>query len=242
MTSPMLVHAFVRKGTMPMTWQATSPIGDRRLHLVGAGDFDVLVTFLEEGEADRLFEDPEQTQTVALAHHDLLCALMDQFDFLPVRLGIVYSSHKALEEAVAQQKAVLHNAMALCTAAGEYTVKVLRAKPAPASTAPKPSSGRDYLKARQRRAHRRRDEQVSSEHLSSALGNSLVSISRAVAVDSVQSTPDYVAAFTMLSDRSLSSETIRELEKLQKAVSEQGCELQVRGPWPPYRFSQGDAA
>ncbi|NRA29213.1 MAG: GvpL/GvpF family gas vesicle protein [Parvularculaceae bacterium] len=242
MTLHLLVHAFVRSGDLPPNWKAPSPLGDGDLSLVAGGGFDVLVSSVEPGASDSLFDDAERTQAAALAHHDLLCSLMEECDFLPVRLGIVYSSAETLERAVAEQKPLLDGAMALCSAAGEYTVKVSRRRAANAEKAARPVSGRDYLKARQRRAHQRRDDQVSSEQLGAALGDRLATLGRAVIADSVQNSPDAVAAFTMLSDRQLSTATLSGLELIRKEIDQQGYELQIRGPWPPYRFSQGEAA
>jgi len=238
-SSTVLVHAFVRGGAVSEGWSLSSPLGHRDCYRIGFGELDAIVSDVVEGEEDTLFADPEETQEIALRHHDLLCELMNDVDLVPVQLGTVYSSLHSLKEALLSQKSELLAGLQRCADSAEFTVRVIRSRHTTKEATPKPASGRDYLRSRQRRAVARRGDQDQLTDLNAMVSGRLGAVARGLVQDQPNREQGVVSAYTLLSDKDLPGATVQALEDLSTQLSLQGYQFEVKGPWPPYRFSQG---
>ena len=167
-------------------------------------------------------EPPEREPTPdALWHHEeVVEALMEERDLLPVRFGTIVSDEHAAARAVAERRDELAARLDRVRGAVELAVRV-QAR-APEDVVPRGAdSGVDYMRAKARRVEAAR---LLHEPLAFLARESVM-----------QSGPELLRA-AYLVDRDAVESFVGLVRRLQE--THDGLRVLCTGPWPPYSFAQ----
>jgi hypothetical protein len=166
----------------------------------------------------------EVTLEALWRHEELIEALMESRDLLPVRFGTLVSEERAAARAVTERRHQLAASLDRVRGAVELAVRAHPREPRQCGHR-LGESGREYMSAKARRMEAAR---VVHEPLA------------AVARDSfVQPGPELLRA-AYLVDRDAVERFVSVVRRLQRAHAE--LDVLCTGPWPPYSFAEGDVS
>jgi hypothetical protein len=166
----------------------------------------------------------EVTLDAVWRHEELIEALMESRDLLPVRFGTLVSEERAAARAVAERAPQLAASLERVRGAVELAVRAHPREPDRRGYRPG-ESGREYMSAKARRV-----EAARSVHEPLAL----------VARDSVvQQGPELLRA-AYLVDRGAVESFVSVVQRVQRAHAE--LDVLCTGPWPAYSFAEGDVS
>jgi hypothetical protein len=167
--------------------------------------------------------EPPQRELTADAlwrREELVEALMAERDLLPVRFGTLVSDERAAARAVAERHDELVARLDRVRGAVELAVRAHPRAPE-REVAPGADSGRDYMRAKARRAEVAR---LLHEPLAFVARDSVV-----------QPGPELLRA-AYLVDRADVESFLALVRRLQEA--HEGLDVLCTGPWPPYSFAE----
>ncbi|WP_329286675.1 GvpL/GvpF family gas vesicle protein [Streptomyces sp. NBC_00691] len=195
------------------------------------------------------FEDLEWLESVARAHHEVVQAIAGHDTVLPLRLATLYQDDDRAREALAAQRSVFAERLALLRGRSEWGVKVYISAPGPredrdgaagpASTT-ELSPGKAYL--RRRRAQHTvqethyRNAQVAAESIEALVSRYTTHRVRHPAQRGALAGPEENVlndAYLVPDDRAESFRTAL----AAVAVDIDGVRVEVTGPWAPYSFA-----
>jgi hypothetical protein len=179
------------------------------LHEVPAGDLAAICAPAEEGEV---------TADVLWRHEQLVEALMEDRDLLPVRFGTRLADDAAVARSVEEQRVELALALERVRGAVELSVRAVLAEPVAA-----PEDPEDYLRAKRR-----------SAALQDTVHQPLAALARADVRRAPHADGEVLRA-AYLVERG----AVRAFTKLVARLDERHPELRLlcTGPWPPYSFA-----
>jgi hypothetical protein len=203
-----------------ITDHPTPPVpGLGEMRVVASGDLAAVCGPVATGEvtADALWE-----------HEQIVEALMDDRDVLPVRYGTCLPDDAAAAQALQDNHVEFAASLAAVRGAVELAVRVFPAKDAP--PAPMPSvesmSGTEYLRARARGAAEESDaSRIVHEPLARA--------ARAVNVARANRAGELLRA-AYLVDRNATEAFAADVNEIQ--TDNPQLRISCTGPWPPYSF------
>jgi hypothetical protein len=158
-------------------------------------------------------------------HEEVVEALMEDRDLLPVRYGTRLEDESAAARAVAERRQDLAAALDRVRGAVELAVRVVADEPRP-DDGPDAGTGAQYLRSKARSAAER-------ETAMRTLHDPLAILARASRRTSPRS-PDELLRAAYLVDRPAIDRFTRLVARLQEANP--GLRLLCTGPWPPYSF------
>lgn len=158
-------------------------------------------------------------------HEEVVEALMEDRDLLPVRYGTRLPDEAAAASAIAERSDELAAALDRVRGAVELSVRVVEADASESGQTVAVQSGADYLRARARAEE--------SREVSTTLHEPLVGLARA-SVRRPPREPSELLRAAYLVDRT----KVERFTKLVAHVDEANPELSLlcTGPWPPYSF------
>jgi hypothetical protein len=160
----------------------------------------------------------EPTPDALWRHEEVVEALMEERDLLPVRFGTLVSDEDAAARAVAERRDELAARLDRVRGAVELAVRV---RPRERDEAPVPSTGVDYMRAKARRVE-----------AAGLLHEPLDFLARA----SVVQPGSELLRAAYLVDREAVDGFVSLVERLQTAHPQ--LDLICTGPWPPYSFAE----
>jgi hypothetical protein len=165
-------------------------------------------------------EPRELTADALWRHEEIVEALMEERDLLPVRFGTLVPDEDAATRAVLERREQLVAGLERVRGAVELAVRA-HPRERGEDTAPDSESGLDYMLARARRG-----EAVRLVHEPLAF----------IARDSVvQRGPELLRA-AYLVDRDAVESFVSLVRRVQE--SDSGLDVLCTGPWPPYSFAE----
>ena len=162
-------------------------------------------------------------------HEEVVEALMQDRDLLPVRYGTRVEDETAAARAVAERYDELSLALERVRGAVELSVRVLMADEPAQAAEDEPMSGAEYLRARARSAAER-------ETALRTLHEPLSFLARESRQSSARPPAELLRA-AYLVDRPAVDRFVRLVARLQDR--NQSLRLLCTGPWPPYGFVEG---
>jgi Gas vesicle synthesis protein GvpL/GvpF len=163
--------------------------------------------------------EPRELTTDALwRHEEIVEALMEERDLLPVRFGTIVPDEDAATRAVLERRDQLVAGLDRVRGAVELAVRA-RPRERDDEAAPDTESGLDYMLAKARRTEAAR---LVHEPLAFMARDSVV-----------QGGPDLLRA-AYLVDRDAVESFVSLVRRLQE--SDTGLDVLCTGPWPPYSF------
>lgn len=243
-----VVHAY---GLVSADTSLSMPtgIGGEPVRLLPVDGFAALVSELDAGaygaEMWRAHaEDPRWLEHVAREHHEVLQAMVQQTDVLPLRLPGIHASTKNLEQVLRDQQAELAEALAHVRGHVELGGQIfLVDRDAGSAPGERPRSGRDYLKRRSAEAQDReqsrlrRQAKVLDVHEALAHGSTRATVNPPQdAALSGREEPMLLNAAYLVPRYDLDG-FVALAEEVQEGLAPFGMRLEVTGPWPPYNFA-----
>jgi hypothetical protein len=203
-----------------ITDHPTPPVpGLGEMRVVASGDLAAVCGPVTTGEvtADALWE-----------HEQIVEALMDDRDVLPVRYGTCLPDDAAAARALRDNHAEFAASLAAVRGAVELAVRVFPAKDSPPPPMPsvESMSGTEYLRARARGASEESDaRRIVHEPLARA--------ARAVDVARANRAGELLRA-AYLVDRDATASFAAHVDEIQTENPQ--LRISCTGPWPPYSF------
>ena len=189
------------------------------LHSVPCGGLAAICAPAADGEVD----------TEALwRHEEVVEALMEDRDLLPVRFGTRLEDDAAAARAVAERRSELEIALERVRGAVELSVRALLTEP-PEGPAEDDAAGADYLRAKRRAT-------AAHDAVANAVHDPLSVLARAHMLRPPRPPAEALRA-AYLVDRG----TVGSFTRLVARLDERHPELRLlcTGPWPPYSFVAG---
>jgi hypothetical protein len=187
------------------------------LHEVPAGDLAAICAPAEEREV---------TPEALWNHEQVVEALMEDRDLLPVRFGTRLDDDAAAARSVAERHAELERALERVRGAVELSVRAVLAEPGE-EAAPERDSGADYLRVKRRAS-------AAHDAVAAAVHAPLAALARAHAERPPR--PPEVLRAAYLVDRGAVGTFARHVARLDERHPE--LRLLCTGPWPPYSFAE----
>jgi hypothetical protein len=191
-------------------------------------------------------QDPHWLEGVAREHHEVLQAVVEQADVVPLRLPGIYQDRSALESVLHKEQATFEAALARVRGRVEWGAKVFLVDPTasqPAQEPAAPRSGRDYLARKSAQATAREESRARRQDLVLEAHETLSHTSGATVVNAPQDRALSGRAEPMLLNaaylvaRGNGDAFLRLAEDVAERLREDGMSLEVTGPWPPYNFA-----
>ncbi|MFD4258592.1 GvpL/GvpF family gas vesicle protein [Streptomyces sp. NPDC058534] len=254
MTGLRYVYAVCRPFGAALQSQLTGVAGDPPRLLVH-GDLVAVVSHVPEAdfseEALRAhLEDLDWLAATARSHQQVIDALTAVTTPLPLRLATVFRDDSGVRMMMEQREEAFRNTLGRLDGRVEWGVKVyVEAEPeqaaAPAEPAPKPASGRDYLRQRRRQSRANEDLWSRAEEFATGLHSTLSSLADDARLHAPQNPRLSGAAgrnvlnAAYLVRRDASEEFVERIDRTKDDVP--GIRVELTGPWAAYSFA-GEAA
>ncbi|MFE2276576.1 GvpL/GvpF family gas vesicle protein [Streptomyces sp. NPDC059454] len=254
MTGLRYVYAVCRPYGTPLQAQLTGVGGDPPRLLPHHGLVAVVshvpeADFAEEPLHAHL-EDLDWLTAVARAHQGVIDALTTVTTPLPLRLGTVFRDDSGVRTMMEAREESFLRTLDRLEGRVEWGVKVYveadRAQETPAAPAPKPASGRDYLRQRRMQTKSQDDLWQRAETFATRLHETL----SGAAEDSRLHAPQNptlsgasgrnVLNAAYLVPRVKSEEFVEEVDRTKNDVS--GMRVELTGPWAAYSFAGEEIA
>jgi hypothetical protein len=168
----------------------------------------------------------EITPEALWRHEQVVEALMEDRDLLPVRFGTRLDDDAAAARSVAERHAELERALERVKGAVELSVRAVLAEPGE-EHAPEAASGADYLRLKRRAS-------AAHDTVATAIHAPLAALARAN-VERTPRPPEALRA-AYLVDRGAVGTFARHVARLDERHPE--LRLLCTGPWPPYSFAE----
>ncbi|MFE9772073.1 GvpL/GvpF family gas vesicle protein [Streptomyces sp. NPDC005931] len=251
MTGLRYVYAVCRPFGTPLQAQLTGVAGDPPRLLTHHGLVAVVshvpeADFAEEPLRAHL-EDLDWLTSVARAHQGVIDALTTVTTPLPLRLGTVFRDDSGVRTMIESREEGFRHTLDRLAGRVEWGVKVyVEAEPAaagaaPAAPAPKPASGRDYLRQRRSRTKSHEELWQKAEAFATRLHETL----SAVAEDSRLHAPQNPALSgaagrnvlnaAYLVPRTASEQFVERVDRTKDDIP--GIRVELTGPWAAYSFA-----
>ena len=177
-------------------------------------------------------EERELTADALWRHEEVVEALMEDRDLLPVRFGTRLDDDAAAARSVAERRVELECALERVRGAVELSVRAVLTEPGEPA-APEDGSGADYLRAKRRAG-------AAQEAVASAVHAPLAALARAHALRPPRPPAEALrAAYLVEAERVEGLRAlVAELESHHRPV---GATIALTGPWPPYNFVRVEA-
>jgi hypothetical protein len=189
-----------------------------------------LVSCAPEGGGD----DAQRALALARRHHEILCAVAERRDVLPVRLGAVFADADALARGLAGKADLFEARLAHCAGAVEFSL-VAEELGAPL-VACDAAGRRDYLKARA--AARARPARVGAAL--DALEAEVVADARPV--ERRAAPAPRLRDLALLVQRGATQAVLNKVSRRQADLAPMDLALALHGPWPVYSFANFSTA
>jgi hypothetical protein len=219
------------------------------VHLETDDDVAVLVSPLPvdrfgPDQWQRHGDDPRWLGHIAQQHHQVLQAVMERVDVLPLRLPGIHRDLESLLKNVTSESATLTRALARIRGRLELGVKVYSVgDPSAEEKSPPPQSGRDYLMRRSSQSKEREEARQRRHDAVVAVHERLAE----QAVDAVTNPPQdpvlsgrkepMLLNAAYLVDRGEHEAFLARVAQIRDEYSQSGLSIETSGPWPPYNFS-----
>jgi len=247
------VYGLVPADTDPELVQAAAGVAAAPVELVTSGDLAAIVSRVplnEFGEEPlrRNLEVREWLEETAHAHDDVLARTVGRVALVPLRFGAVYRSEDGVREMMTQRSDEFRDQLARLRGRVELGVKafLVETDSAPGET-PAPATGRDYLLQKQRQRALEADVEATARETVATVHERLASL----AEDARANPPQHPelsgrrermvlnGAYLVPVERQ--DAFAGEVAELARRHADDGLELVLTGPWPPYNFVHGDA-
>jgi Gas vesicle synthesis protein GvpL/GvpF len=172
-------------------------------------------------------DDGELSPETLWRHEEVVEALMEERDLLPVRYGTRLADAAAAARVIEQRHDELAEALEHIRGAVELSIRALHVDRPPAAAHTPQADGGDYLRAKARQAGER-------QHAADALHGPLSSLARS-SVTSAPRAPHEVLRSAYLVDRAAIARFADRVARLQN--TNPSLRLLCTGPWPPYSFA-----
>ncbi|MFU0243606.1 GvpL/GvpF family gas vesicle protein [Streptomyces scabiei] len=253
MTGLRYVYAVCRPFDAALQAQLTGVAGDPP-RLLPHGDLVAVVShvpeadFSEEALRERL-EDLDWLTATARAHQQVVDALTAVTTPLPLRLATVFRDDSGVRVMLQEREAAFRRTLDRLDGRVEWGVKVYvegeRADPerpkASEAPAPKPATGRDYLRQRRRQTRANDDLWSRAEEFATALHASLCDRADDARLHAPQNPRLSGAAgrnvlnAAYLVARDASEEFVETVDRTKDDVP--GIRVELTGPWAAYSFA-----
>lgn len=188
-------------------------------------------------------EDPRWLEHVASQHHQVLQAVVEQTDVLPLRLPGIHADVATLEQVLQEQQAALEHALDRVRGHVELGAKVFLVSRGAAEPEKRPTSGRDYLARRSAEATTREEARLrrqkgvldAHEAMAHASTHSVANPPQDPALSGRSEPMLLNAAYLVPRDRM--DDFVAVAEQVHDGLARDGMTLEVSGPWPPYNFA-----
>lgn len=187
-------------------------------------------------------EDPDWLAGFATQHQAVLGAVAGACDVLPFRIPGMYEDEPTLTSVLETERELLRRGLEAVHGHVEWGVQVFLTGKPEAEDAPRPRSGRDYLRTRSEQAGAR--DRAAEERRRRVLGG-YGTIADA-STHSVANPPQDPALSKRKEPMLLNSAHLvprraeaaffAVLEEVQRDLGGAGMVVEVSGPWPPYNF------
>jgi Gas vesicle synthesis protein GvpL/GvpF len=191
-----------------------------RLSAVASHGLAVVCAPAEEGEI---------TADVLWRHEEVVEALMEDRDLLPVRFGTRVDDETAAARALGERHQELASALDRVRGAVELSLRVVGERPASQPPAGEASSGAEYLRARGRSV-------AAHEEVVRTIHRPLSKDARASTELPAREPSSELLRAAYLVDRGRTRAFVDHVTCLQAAHPR--LRLLCTGPWPPYSFTQ----
>ncbi|MCK0094097.1 GvpL/GvpF family gas vesicle protein [Yoonia sp. F2084L] len=175
----------------------------------------------------------------AMHHHAVLLAYCANTPVLPMAVGAVFSSDAAIKREVMAEIDKHCQSLRALAQVKEYTVQLTLTEPPPI-TASEPKGGRAFLQARRHQRDTRQQLHVSQRRMAHDILERLKTDALQV-TSAGNAKPDKLLNCAILVDIERVTNLQRMARTLDGPAKENGLDLVVAGPWPPYSFNP-DAA
>ncbi len=254
MTGLRYVYAVCRPFGTPLQAQLTGVGGDPP-RLLPHGDLVAVVSHVPEGDFAEEplrahLEDLDWLTAVARAHQGVIDALTTVTTPLPLRLGTVFRDDSGVRTMIEARGEDFQRTLDRLEGRVEWGVKVFleaeREPQAPAPPAPKPASGRDYLRQRRQQTKARDDAWQQAEvfatdlHrvLSQSAEDSRLHAPQNPALSGASGRNVLNAAY--LVPRVKSEEFVERVDRTKDGIP--GIRVELTGPWAAYSFAGEESA
>ena len=173
-------------------------------------------------------EEREITPDALWRHEQVLEALMEDRDLLPVRYGTRLEDDAAAARSVAERHAELERALERVRGAVELSVRAVHTEPGEPAEPQDGGGGADYLRTKRRAT-------AMQDAVGSAVHEPLAALARAHALRPPRP-PAEVLRAAYLVDRGAVGAFARLVGRLDERHPE--LRLLCTGPWPPYSFAE----
>jgi hypothetical protein len=172
-------------------------------------------------------EERDVTPEALWQHEQIVEALMEDRDLLPVRFGTRVEDEDAAARTLAERRVELECALERVRGAVELSVRAVFAEPNVTAQPPE-GSGADYLRAKRRSS-------AAQDAVASAVHEPLAMLARAH-VQRIPRPPAEALRAAYLVDRP----SVGAFARLVGRLDERHPELRLlcTGPWPPYSFAE----
>lgn len=257
MSDFVYLYGFTPRDVQPpatLTGLAQAPVSAVSVGPLSAVISTVPADVYDPASIDERLQDLAWVAEQGVAHETVVAWFVDNAQILPVSLFTMYSSVRALQDAVFPRSAELAEELHRLADKREWDVKVSfnekevqqqagRLSPriglldkAIADATP----GKKYL-LEKKRADLLKDETLGAAH---ALANEAIGFARVAASDSrilpIPRTPEILPVIlhaALLIERRNERQLARILDRETERLAEHGLTLQYSGPWAPYRFT-----
>lgn len=249
MTGLRYVYAVCRPYGTPLQAQLTGVGGDPPRLLPHHGLVAVVshvpeAEFAEEPLRAHL-EDLDWLTAVARAHQGVIDALTTVTTPLPLRLGTVFRDDSGVRTMMEAREESFLRTLDRLEGRVEWGVKVYvesdRAPETPAAPAPKPASGRDYLRQRRMQTKSQDDLWQRAETFATRLHETLSGAAEASRLHAPQNptlsgaSGRNVLNAAYLVPRVKSEEFVEEVDRTKDSAP--GIRVELTGPWAAYSFA-----
>ncbi|MFF8034496.1 MULTISPECIES: GvpL/GvpF family gas vesicle protein [unclassified Streptomyces] len=254
MTGLRYVYAVCRPFGTPLQAQLTGVGGDPP-RLLPHRDLVAVVShvpeadFAEEPLRARL-EDLDWLTAVARAHQGVIDALTTVTTPLPLRLGTVFRDDSGVRMMLEAREASFLRTLDRLQGRVEWGVKVYleqeETPQGPAAPAPKPTSGRDYLRQRRMRTKAQDDLWQRAESFATRLHETLAESAEDSRLHAPQNptlsgaSGRNVLNAAYLVPRAESEEFVEKVDRTKDGVP--GIRVELTGPWAAYSFAGEETA
>jgi hypothetical protein len=244
------VYAVCRPFDAALQAQLTGVAGDPPRLLTHGGLVAVVshvpeADFCEEALRDHL-EDLDWLTATARAHQQVVDALTAVTTPLPLRLATVFRDDSGVRVMLQERETAFRRTLDRLDGRVEWGVKVyVEAEPeqaaAPAQPAPKPASGRDYLRQRRRQTRANEDLWTRAEEFATGLHTTLSARADDARLHAPQNPRLSGAAgrnvlnAAYLVRRDVSEEFVEMVDRTKDDAP--GIRVELTGPWAAYSFA-----
>lgn len=240
----LYVFCLTRPG--PLRQLQPAPEGYEPIEQVAVGDVAAVfcAVQVEEFQDESLMGDLRWIAPRARYHDALVKAVMRDRPVLPVKFGSIFSSRHAIESFLRDRLTTIDEFLGRIAALQEWSVKVY-ATPAkqeePVGTVVAASPGRDYLQARSQKLSSRQNvyQQMSrgAQEIRQAFGQMGQSRELPQQAKDVSGRAEPMLLNLALLVRQEEVPALeRRAEELSRQYQDQGLQIELSGPWPPYSF------